>query len=386
MQVSSIMLVRQNLTRKRARSLLLVLSIGIAFFVYGVLSSFQAGFEGSEAKAERLVVVSKIGGNETLPISALDQIAQLPEVAAVTHITRLRAHLIGNERQIIGANAVDPDSYAAVYGDTYKLDPALLAALAADRTGTLVGRTLAEQQGWQVGDRVTLTSFVHANSDGRNWSFTIAGIFDGREPTVDTNFLIVRSDYFNTALQRGRNRVNMFGIKPVPGADPAVLAETIDTAFANSAAQTKTQNETAFLSAFLEQFANVSLIVRMIVSVAFVTILLIVGNTMIFAVRERMQEIGVLKVLGFSGARIMRIVLAETIVLFAVGLALGLLLTSAVIPLLGQALRSVVPELYLTTKSISLAGLLALGFALLTGFLPALNALRLPIVAALRHR
>ncbi|PRY76672.1 putative ABC transport system permease protein [Yoonia maritima] len=387
MRVGSTMLVRQNLTRKLSRSILLVICIGIAFFVFGVLSSFRAGFEGSEANSERLVVASKIGGNETLPLRYFQQLGGMDEIAEVTHVTRLRAHTAGNERNIIGANAVDAQSYASVYADTYDFNAEIMQAFQADRTATLVGRQLAEREGWAVGDRVNLTSFVHMTQDAsRDWSFVIAGLLDGAEPTVDTNFLIVRYDYFNAALLRNQDQVNLFGIKPAVGTDINVLAETIDMTFANSTAQTRTQSETAFMSAFLEQFADVALIVKLIVSVSFGTILLIVANTMIFAIRERTLEIGVLKVLGFSGSSIMRIILTETLVLFAAGLALGFALTAAVIPVLGDALSSVVPDLYLTPKVVATSVGLAVVFAVLTGFLPAIKALRLPVATALNHR
>ena len=204
--------------------------------------------------------------------------------------------------------------------------------------------------------------------------------------TTDTSFLLARADYFHAAVMRNKNRVDLFGIQPTPGTDTEALAREIDALYANSGAQTRTQSETAFMSAFLEQFANIALLVRLIVGVAFATILMIVANTMIFAIRERTLEIGVLKVLGFSGGRIMRIVLAETLVLFALGLCLGLSLTAAVIPVLADALQSVVPGLYLTPRVIATAVALAVGFALACGALPSINALRLPIAAALKHR
>ncbi|MCG7622234.1 ABC transporter permease [Epibacterium sp. Ofav1-8] len=386
MRLSPSLLIRQNLTRKLLRSVLLILCIGVAFFIFGVLSSFRQGFEGAGSQTARLVVASKVGGNETLPLSYLPEIEALDDVAEVTHITRLRA-FVGNERNIVGANAVDLESYARVYADTYNFTPDMLRAAEADRTAILVGRTLADRMGWHTGDSVTLTSFVHARDGGdRNWRFTIAGIFDGAEITTDTSFLLARSDYFHAAVLRNRNRVDLYGIKPQPGADTDALSRQIDAAYANSGAQTRTQSETAFMSAFLEQFANIALLVRLIVGVAFATILMIVANTMIFAIRERTLEIGVLKVLGFSGGRIMRIVLAETLVLFALGLCLGLSLTAAVIPMLADALQSVVPGLYLTPRVIGTAVALAVGFALACGALPSINALRLPIAAALKHR
>lgn len=386
MRLTPIMLIKQNLTRKLLRSLLLVLCIGIAFFIFGVLSSFRAGFEGSRTTTERLVVASKVGGNETLPLTYLPQIAAVEGVAAVTHITRLRS-FVENERNIIGANAVDLESYARVYADTYTFTPAMLEAAASDRTAALAGRNLADRMGWQVGDSVTLTSFVHARAGGdQNWRFTIKGIFDAAESTTDTSFLLARSDYFNSAVIRNKDRVDLFGITPEPGADAAAMMRTIDAAYANSAAQTRTRSETAFMAAFLEQFADIALIVRVIVGVSFATILMIVANTMIFAIRERTLEIGVLKVLGFSGGQIMRLVLSETLVLFALGLTLGLTLTAAVIPLLGDALQSVVPGLYLTPRILATAVGLALAFALACGAIPAFNALRLPIAATLKHR
>ncbi|MGL6209421.1 MAG: ABC transporter permease [Paracoccaceae bacterium] len=386
MSISTIQLVRQNLTRKFLRSFLLVLCIAIAFFVFGVLSSFQQGFEGAEATAERLVVTNKVGNNEGLPVSAWSQIAGIEGVAAATHITRLRAYF-ENQFNVIGANAVEPSSYLAVYSSTYNFSDEAVAGFQANRTGALVGRNLAEREGWTVGQRVTLTSFVHRNADGsNNWTFEVAGIFDGKEQAVDTSFMVVRYDFFNAALAEGADRVNLIGVLPVAGQDIATLSRRIDDAFANSAAETRTSTETEFMSAFLEQFADIALIVRMVVSVSFVTILMIVANTMIFAIRERTLEIGVLKVLGFSGSQIVRMILSETFVLFAVGLLIGIGLTAAAIPLLSGALVSVVPALHLTPGIAVTAIGLAAAFALLTGIVPAINALRLPIAAALRHR
>ncbi|MBT9386245.1 ABC transporter permease [Pseudooceanicola sp. CBS1P-1] len=386
MRLTPSMLLRQNLTRNLTRSVLMILCIGTAFFLFGLLSSFRAGFEGSEARADRLVVSSKVGGNETLPLAYLQDLKAMPGVAAVTHITRLRAYRSADPRDILGANAVDPESYARVYADTYRFTPALMQALADNRTGVLVGRSLAEREGWKTGDRISLTSFVHPNAQGMSWGFSVAGIFDGAEPTVDTNFLLLRSDYFNTALVRGKDQVNLFGILPAPGTDPDALIQRIDQRFANSSAQTRTQSETAYMGAFLEQFADISTIVQLVSAVAFATILLITANTMIFAIRERTREIGVLKVLGFAGPAVMGLVLAETLVLFLLGLALGLGATAAVLPLLGGALSSIVPELYLTPRAVASAVVIAAVLALLTAAGPALKALRLPVASALKQR
>ncbi|WP_109086662.1 FtsX-like permease family protein [Azospirillum sp. TSH100] len=386
MLMTSLFLARQNFRRNLLRSLLLVLSIAIAFFIFGVLSSFQQGFEGGEATAERLVVANKISSGESLPLSHFQRIAGVKGVEAVTHITRLRAYFM-NQYNIIGANAVEPESYLRVYAATYDFPPAAAKAFLGSRTTALVGRNLAEREGWQIGQRVTVTSFQHANLDGsRNWTFDVAGIFDGRGQAVDTSFMIVRQDYINDSLQSGRDLVTLFGVLPARGQDVNELAHAIDDLFANSGAETRTRTETEFMSAFLEQFADIALIVRLVVGVAFVTILIIVANTMIFAIRERTEEIGVLKVFGFSQKHIVGIVLSETFLLFFMGLLAGLGLTAAAIPILEEGLSSIVPGLYLTPRIIMLAVMQAVAFALLTGLVPALHALRLSAAAALRHR
>ncbi len=379
------LLIGKNLTRKMLRSFLLILCVAIAFFIYSVLSSFQKSFEGAEATVERLVVTNKIGSNEALPISYWNKIRQVEGVESVTHISRLRAYYM-NEFNVIGANAVDIPSFYEMFANTYSFDEQMVAAMAQKRNGALVGHTLAVKEGWQLGQKITLTSFRHFNQDGtQNWSFEIAGIFDGLEANVDTAFLITNYDYFNEALVRGKDVVSIYGVRPH---DPQMIdsvAKQIDQVFANSGSETRSQSEVAFMKAFMNQFADVELIVRAIVSAAFITILMIVANTMIFAIRERLLEIGVLKVLGFSGFVIMLTIMAETLLIFALGALGGVGLTALLMPILNELLSSIVPGISLSAITVVQALGLAVIMSFLTGFLPAFKALRLPIATALKH-
>lgn len=219
-------------------------------------------------------------------------------------------------------------------------------------------------------------------ADGtRNWSFVISGIFEGADASTDTYFMLARYDTINAARARDKDTVDAFVVRPRDGVSSGMLAARIDALFANSAAQTRTQSEKQFLEAFLRQFADVGLIVSLVVSATFVTILMISINTMLFAVRERRFEIGVMKVLGFSSGRIVALILGETLFIFAVGGAGGLILAKLATYLIGPALGLVLGgEVFIKSLAI------IVGLGLLTGLLPALNAMRLPIVNALRTR
>lgn len=374
-------LVQGNLSRKLIRTLLLILSIAIAFLIYCLLASFAVGFKGTDDTSNRLVVTSRISSSEPLPINLLDKIAKIPGVAAVSYTTRLRA-FYRDPQNIVGASAVDPNLSAVTFGHDVELSPALLNLLSEKRNGVLVGRALADNQGWQVGQRITLASMAYRRQGGdNNWEFEIAGIFDGRRPTVDTHFLILRYDYLNEARIRGRDTVDGFSVLPQTPEQGDAIARAIDEAFANSGAETRTRTEVEFLQAFTGQLADVGTIIRLVVGAAFITLLMIVANTMLFAIRERRAEIGILKTLGLSGARLLTLILAETLALSLVGGMIGMGLAFAVVSLTGGELGLVF------TPPIALSAMALMGLiGLCTGLLPGIGAMRLPILNALQSR
>ncbi|WP_375261361.1 ABC transporter permease [Palleronia sp.] len=280
---------------------------------------------------------------------------------------------------------MEPRSYARFFADQYDFTESHLTAIESSRDGLLVGRSLADREGWDVGDRIVLTSTDAVKADGSaEWGFRIAGIFDGIDKTADTSFVVMRYDYFNAARSFGVDTVGNFGILPADGTRSADVIRAIDTRFANSAFETRTRTESEFMKAFVAQFADITTIVRLIAGASFITILMIVANTMFFAIRERTMEIGVLKVLGFSGGYILRSVLAEMLWTFLLGLILGLLAAALATSALAAPLSTFVPSLVLTPRILMTAGGFAFLFALLTGGLPALNAVRVPASAALK--
>ncbi|TBY80817.1 ABC transporter permease [Rhizobium leguminosarum] len=374
-------LMRRNAWRKPLRATLLMFSVGVAFLIYGLTASFLSGSQGAAGASDTLLgVFNKSGRAQPLPLAYLNRIAADSDVAAVAYMTRMRG-FVDVEKNVVMTSAVDPRLIAAANGDELGLTPQLISALEEGRDRVLVGRALAEAQGWSVGQRIGVTSHLTREGGSRNWSFEIAGIFEGADASTDTYFMIARYDAVNAARARGKDTVDGFLVRPRPGVSSGVLAARIDALFANSAAPTRTQSEKQFIEAFLRQFADIGLIVSLVVGAAFVTILMIVVNTMLFAVRERSFEIGVMKVLGFSSGRIMVLVLGETLFVFAAGGAGGLVLAKLATLFAG-------PEFGLAFTSSALAKSVAIiaALGLATGLLPAINAMRLPIVNAFRSR
>lgn len=374
-------LMRRNAWRKRLRSVLLMFSVGIAFLIYGLTASFVSGSQGAAGASDNLLgVFNKSGRGLPLPFAYLNRIAADGDVAAVVYTARMRG-FVEVAKNVVVVSAVDPSAIAAANGKGLGLTPELIAALEEGGDRVLVGRALAEAQGWSVGQRIGVTSQVMKEDGSRDWSFVIAGIFEGADASTDTYFMLARYDTINAARARDKDTVDAFVVRPREGVSSGLLAARIDALFANSAAQTRTQSEKQFLEAFLRQFADVGLIVSLVVGAAFVTILMIAVNTMLFAVRERRFEIGVMKVLGFSGGRIIALILGETLFIFAVGGVGGLFLAKLATLSIGPAFGLVFSAEVLLKSVAIIAGL-----GLLTGLLPAFSAMRLPIVNAFRSR
>ena len=375
-------LARRNAWRKPLRTLLLIFCVTVAFLIYGLTASFLNGAQGSAGASDDLLgVMNAAGRTQPLPMAYMTRIASEPGVASVAYMTRLRGY-VNVEKNVVAVSAVEPGLIAKVNGKELGLTQELVSALGQARDRVLVGRALAEAQGWSVGQRITVTAFQTARKDGsRDWRFEVAGVFEGENANTDTYFMLASYDFINAARARGEDTVDAFVVQPAVRVSPGFLAARIDALFANSATPTRTQSEKQFLEAFLRQFADVGLIINLVVSAAFVTLLMIVINTMVFAVRERTFEIGVLKTLGFSRGRILALVLGETLFIFAVGGTLGLILAKMAAILAGPALG-----LVFSMAVLAKAVLFIVVLGLITGLMPAINAMRTPITTAFRAR
>jgi putative ABC transport system permease protein len=280
--------------------------------------------------------------------------------------------------------AVDPDTYMELYGNDIDIPPDAQQAFKRERTAAIVGEAMAKKWGWKVGDHVPIASNIFSQKNGSHtWDFDVVGIFSGKKPQIDTNFMVFQYDYFDETRSFGKDFIGWMALRTAsPTLNDGVI-KTIDQLFANSSWETATDTEKAFNKAFVAQFGNIGLIVLLVVGAAFVTILMIVGNTMALSVRERTREIGVLKTLGFSGGRILRLVLGESILLALIGGLPGLGLAVLFILLVRDSLTGLLPHLNVAPQ-IMLAGVaLMLVLGVVTGLIPALAAMRLKIASAL---
>jgi putative ABC transport system permease protein len=383
--MNDLVLIRKNLFRHKLRASLMIVSILTAFAIFGVLTSIERSFNAGQdfAAADRLIVVNKINITQPLPIAYSDRVRAIEGVQQVTHLNWFGGYYQDAKNSLV-VFAVDPETYMDVYSSEADLPSEARQAFIRERTGALVGDAMAKKWGWKVGDHVPIASKIFTQKSGsRSWDFTIVGIFRGKKSEVDTNFMVFQYDYFDETRSFGKDEIGWMVLRTVSPALNDHVVKTIDQMFANSPYETATDTEKAFNKAFVAQFGNIALIVVLVEGAAFVTILMIVGNTLMMSVRERTREIGVLKSLGFSGGRILRLVLSESILLALAGGLAGLGLAVLFILAVRDSVRGLLPKITLSPE-IALVGLaLMLGFGMVTGLIPALIAMRLRIAAAL---
>lgn len=378
-------LVRKNLFRRKLRAILMIVSILVAFMIFGVLAGFYRAFNASEDKAaaDRLMIVNKINFTQPLPIAYYNRVRSIEGIRQITHANWFGGYY-QDPKNFMVVLAIEPATYFDVYRSEIDIAPDALQAFIRDRGSAVVGETLARKYGWKVGDRVPIQSNIFSQkSGGHTWDFTIAGIVKGKADHVDTNFLLFQYNYFDETRSFGKDTIGWMILQTTSPENNDRIIKTVDAMFANSSAETNTDTEKAFGKAFAAQFGNIALIVSLVVGAAFITILMIVGNTMALSIRERTREIGVLKTLGFSGPRILTMVLGESVLLALLGGLPGLAIAALIAYALRNSLSSVAPA-FSVSPDIVLQGVgLMIALGLITGMIPAVNAMRLKIAAAL---
>jgi len=375
-----------NLKRKKLRTSLTLLSILVAFILFGFLMAIKQALAGgvSMARQDRLVVRHKVSIIQMLPENYKERMARIPGVALATHQTWFGG-VYQDPKNFFMQNPVVPEEFLDMHPELV-LPPEQKKAWLETRTGAIVGRKTADRFHWKIGDKVPLSSFWSKQDGSRFWEFDIVGIYDGDKKETDTTPMFFRYDYFDEARRSGaKGIVGWYTIRVKDPNQAAEVAKRVDQEFENSSAETKTEPEGAFVQAWMSQIGNIVLIVSAILSAVFFTILLVTGNTMSQAVRERTGELGVLKAIGFSNAQVMSLVLAESCLLTILGGVLGLGLAQLLVPVMAKALAGLLPLFSLPTHDLFIGLGFSVALGLITGIFPALQAMRLRVADALRR-
>jgi putative ABC transport system permease protein len=373
-------LVLANLFRKKVRTALTAGSFAVALFLFGILAVVRGAFQqGVEvAGADRLVVVNRVSIIQPLPLAYRDRLARIPGVTGVTFASWFGG-VYQDERNFFPQFAIDRETYRRMFPEFVVPDDQWQAFL-ADREGAVVGEALAGRFGWKIGDRVPIRGTIFPGT----WEFNIRGVYRGQRRQDDTTQFWFRWDYLDERATVQKGLVGWYTVRIANPDDAVRVVKAIDEQFANSPAETRTDTEKAFAASWVKQMGNIQLLMLSIGSVVFFTLLLVTGNTMAIAVRERTRELAVLKAVGFSDRFALALVIAETIVVAAVGGGVGLALVK-LFTLGGDPTGGLLPFFYLPPDVILLGLALALVVGLMAGFLPALSAGRLRVVDALRR-
>jgi len=370
-----------NFGRKKIRTVLTIGSFFVALLLFALLAGVRAGFrQGIDvAGADRLVVIGRTGLIQPLPLPYMERIRRVPGVEDVAHSTWFGG-IYQDPKNFFAQFVIVPEDWRRMYPE-YQIPEAQWKDFLADRQGVVIGRKLADRFGWKIGDRVPLKPPGYLG--GGSWEFNVRAISRGTRPQDDESQMWIQHKYFyEKAPQYWQGIVGWYVVRAADPEQALPVGRAIDQEFANSTAETRTQTESAFASSFVKQMGNIEFLILAIGSVVFFTLLLVTGNTMAISVRERMGELAVLKAIGYSDRFVLGLVLAESLIIALVGGGLGLVAGAA---LVARDLTGGIILMYLPGAAVVAGVATAVGTGLLAGVLPAVGAMRLSVVDALRR-
>ena len=329
------------------------------------------------AGVDRLFVINKVSIIQPLPLSYKDRLLTTPGVKEVTYWNWFGG-IYQDPKNFFPEFAIDEEGYRHMYPEFHIPDDQW-AAFIADREGAIVGEKTAKRFGWKIGDRIPIMGTIYPGT----WEFNIQGIYTAKRPQDDTSQFWLHWKRLDEA-SRQKGLVGLYIVRISNPDDSVKVVKEIDDEFANSPYETKADTEKGFAASWVKQMGNIEFLILSIGGVVFFTLLLVTGNTMAIAVRERTAELAVLKAVGFSDTFVMVFVLAESLLLALVGGGLGLLLAKGW-SLMGDPTGGLLPFFYFPAKFMLLGVLLALAVGTVAGILPAISAMRLRVVDALRR-
>lgn len=372
-----------SLWRKKIRTIFTLLSVFVAFLLFGLLMTIRGAFSfGVDiAGLDRLILIHKVALIMPLPVSYKERLAATEGVAIATHQTWFGG-VYQDPANFFAQMVVEPEPFMKIYPE-FRIPEDQVKAWLTDRQGAIVGVDLANRFGWKIGDRIPITGTIWQPKQGQTWEFNVVGIYDG-EPGVDKTQFFFRYDYLDENRAQGEGLVGWYVVKIADPSQAQQMGAKFDAMFANSSAETKTTTEKGFIEGFAKQVGDIGAIMVAITIAVLFTMLLVAANTMAQSVRERTSEMGVLKTLGFSNVSILSLILGESVLIAVLGGALGLGVAWLIVQG-GDPTNGMLPIFILPARDIVLGGVMVVLLGLIAGALPALNAMNLKITDALRR-
>ncbi len=379
-------LIWAGLWRRPVRTTLTLLSVVTAFFLFGVLQGVNSGLNSvfDLMNVSRLRVSSRANFGQPLPIAHLSRIAALDGVAHVSPFS-LVVGTYQKPGNILAALGVDVRAILASFPEM-TTSPGAVEAMERTRTGAIVGAAIAERFGWKIGDRIPIQSFNVPRTDGSsNWVFDIVGTYDMAAHNWSTD-VWVNFAYVDEARAQFRGTANQFLLRVKDADRAAKIARQIDAMFANSPAQTLTQNEKDSLQGQLSQVGDIGFVVNAIVGAVLFALLFLTSNTMMQSTRERISELAVLRVVGVPDLGVMGLILSEALFIGVSAALLGLAVATRAIPRIMERASADLGAIRMPGIVFFWGVVIAVAFALVSGLPPAVRAYRTNLVTALSGR
>ncbi|HEX6163307.1 MAG TPA: FtsX-like permease family protein [Vicinamibacterales bacterium] len=372
-----------SLWRKKIRTIFTLLSVFVAFLLFGLLMTIRGAFSfGVDiAGLDRLVIIHKVSLIMPLPVSYKERLAATEGVATVSHQTWFGG-VYQDPANFFAQMVVEPEPFMKIYPE-FKIPEDQVKAWLADRQGAIVGVDLAKRFGWKIGDRIPITGTIWQPKQGQVWEFNIVGMYDG-EASVDKTQFFFRYDYLDENRRQGEGLVGWYVVKIADPSQAQQMGAKFDAMFANSSAETKTTTEKGFVEGFAKQVGDIGAIMIAILVAVLFTMLLVAANTMAQSVRERTSEMGVLKTLGFSNTAVLTLILSESVLIAVLGGSLGLAAAWLIVQQ-GDPTNGMLPIFVLPPRDVAVGAVMVLVLGLIAGAWPAINAMNLKITDALRR-
>lgn len=377
-------MILRNLTRHRLRTTLTILGLVIAVLAFGLLQTFvNAWYAGAEAASTtRLVTRNAISLVFSLPVSYESKIRGVEGVTGVGYANWFGG-IYQDPKNFFPQFAISDANYLDLYPEYLIKDDEKLAFL-RDRRGCIVGRKLAEQYGFKIGDVIPIKGTIYPGT----WPFVVRAIYDGRDPATNTLTMFFHWSYLNESLLKTvPRRANQMGVYVLQIKDPdnaAAISNAVDQTFKNSLAETLTETEKAFQLGFVSMSEQIVLAIKVVSFVVIIIIMAVMANTMAMSARERLGEYATLKALGFGPRFLVTLIFGESMTLAMLGAGLGILVLFPLAKGIGKGLGNIFPVFEVNRDTVMMQIVAAVIVGLVAAIVPCVRSARVNIVEGLR--